>query len=135
VDQFVINVATNVNVTIDDLLVPLLPPATQELFRNRLITALQALDTDFQDGRLFAVEGVFTIADIYLYAVLKRLPSVGVNLLAIPAVVLEAYYLRIMARDDITRAEARLSSAPGTTAVVEVGSSTSTFKCGPWLVC
>ena len=121
------------NVTIDDLNVPLLPPATQDLLRNRLVTALQALDNDFQHTRLFAVEGVFTIADIYLYAVLKRLPSVGVTLLEIPAVILEAYYLRIKAREDITRAEARMSNAPGTTAVVEVGSNTSTFKCGPWI--
>jgi len=109
--------------------VPTLAEETRALFNQHLTTALQVLDRDFEDNRTTAVAGMFTIADIYLFCVLRRLNSVGVELRTIPLATLYRYFEGIEARPDVTTALARMTSDPATTALVDVQPTSCSWWC------
>lgn len=116
VDQFLVRIASTLCVAIDELCVPGKDSILVQHYRANLTASLAALSDDLGlSGTNFVVGSAFSIADIFLYAVLTKMNTSTINVQTSEYPNLQAYYDRIASRADVKAAVLRMNTSPAET--------------------
>ena len=117
VHHWVADTALSLNNPLDELAKkqPKLSDEVKEYLEFRIASSCQTFNDDFaRHDRSFAVGGTFSIADCYLYEMIKRAESeAGIKIDSYPE--LKKYCASIAARKDVKAAELRMAANPNTT--------------------
>lgn len=130
VDQFISRISNTLCVAIDQLRMPGVDKVVADHYRANLTASLAALSDDIGlSGADFAVGRAFSIADIFLYAVLTKMNSSDIQVQTSTFPNLHEYFERIANRADVKAAVLRMNTSP-----TETFPSENTKACSSWCI-
>lgn len=110
------HISSTLCVSIDELCVPGKEDILAQHYGANLTASLAALSEELAvSGTNFVVGSAFSIADIYLYAVLTKMNTSNINVQTAEYPNLQAYYDRMAGRADVKAAVLRMNTTPAET--------------------